>query len=597
MGTTAVGLADITEIDELNQISTFTATLANTTTNRATVAANISTPFKIYHDGALVLTGRVDVDKIVYTQTTIVLSGYASYIDLHFVFFSRDQGQYDIRRVQFDNTQADTILGFIVAGTGYTVVECPSTLISLRGEYESKLQWISAVAKACKYVYSGNTYSCDWWIDTAGGVHIKQERGSARGVLNLTDALERELDFAGIQNAAYGSGYGDGINQLSAVKTNAASVATYNSREVRKIDRRFMKQAALDDEMQEHVDTHSNPVESIPCSITTADWYGLGLSVGDTVTISDETTGIDGTYRIKRATITPVITVIEITNTVARLTSEIQDIKRQLYIDGGYMQGQTVPLNYSNMDNVQDGFPLKLNLHIPNKTVAINAAYISFDIELFRAYSTASSEESAHKHEFIIKTYHWDDIVTNLSGAIDNTVTTINVVSTADFHTWGTIYIDNEAITYNSKTPTSFTECMRGTGGTVAAAHLDAAMVDGPSFMLGGFYDDLGIPAIKMGGFGNDSPLKNETSEAGSAHTHVPNYGIMENTDNTPNISILIDTIDRTVALGGPWTVDVEELDITNYIQSTGKHTIELLSSKLGRLTADIWLQVFIQSD
>lgn len=64
-----------------------------------------------------------------------------------------------------------------------------------------------------------------------------------------------------------------------------------------------------------------------------------------------------------------------------------------------------------------------------------------------------------------------------LNGAINNAVTTIVVDSTTGFPTAGILLIDQELITYTGKTPTTFTGCVRGTNGTVAASHLDNSLV------------------------------------------------------------------------------------------------------------------------
>lgn len=55
--------------------------------------------------------------------------------------------------------------------------------------------------------------------------------------------------------------------------------------------------------------------------------------------------------------------------------------------------------------------------------------------------------------------------------------TTITVDDTTGFYTFGLIMIDNEQIYYSGKTATEFTGCVRGRGGTTAAAHLDNADV------------------------------------------------------------------------------------------------------------------------
>ena len=58
-----------------------------------------------------------------------------------------------------------------------------------------------------------------------------------------------------------------------------------------------------------------------------------------------------------------------------------------------------------------------------------------------------------------------------MNGGINNTVTTITVVSTTGFDATGSIQIANETITYTGTTATTFTGCTRGAGGTTAAAH------------------------------------------------------------------------------------------------------------------------------
>lgn len=64
-----------------------------------------------------------------------------------------------------------------------------------------------------------------------------------------------------------------------------------------------------------------------------------------------------------------------------------------------------------------------------------------------------------------------------LNGGINNSVTTITVVSTSAFTTSGAIWIDGEYITYSGKTATDFTGCVRGADGTTAASHSNGALV------------------------------------------------------------------------------------------------------------------------
>ena len=68
----------------------------------------------------------------------------------------------------------------------------------------------------------------------------------------------------------------------------------------------------------------------------------------------------------------------------------------------------------------------------------------------------------------------------SLSANINDSVTTIGVVSTSLFESSGTIQIDDEQITYTGKTnssPFQFTGCTRGVNGTTAASHSSGAKV------------------------------------------------------------------------------------------------------------------------
>lgn len=71
-----------------------------------------------------------------------------------------------------------------------------------------------------------------------------------------------------------------------------------------------------------------------------------------------------------------------------------------------------------------------------------------------------------------------DYATTLLNGSLTSTATTITVDSTVDFPEQGRIKIDNEEILYTGKTPTTFTGCIRGSRGTLGAAHSDNAVVN-----------------------------------------------------------------------------------------------------------------------
>lgn len=71
-----------------------------------------------------------------------------------------------------------------------------------------------------------------------------------------------------------------------------------------------------------------------------------------------------------------------------------------------------------------------------------------------------------------------DEITTTtLDGALTDSATTITVASTTGFDSTGTIFIENEQITYTGTTSTTFTGATRGANNTTAAAHDSATQV------------------------------------------------------------------------------------------------------------------------
>ena len=71
-----------------------------------------------------------------------------------------------------------------------------------------------------------------------------------------------------------------------------------------------------------------------------------------------------------------------------------------------------------------------------------------------------------------------DEITTNnLNGSLNDSATTITVDSASSFDSTGTLYIENEQITYTGTSSTTFTGCTRGANSTTAASHSDDVQV------------------------------------------------------------------------------------------------------------------------
>ena len=112
---------------------------------------------------------------------------------------------------------------------------------------------------------------------------------------------------------------------------------------------------------------------------------------------------------------------------------------------------------------------------------------------------------------------------TNLTGAINDSTTTIPVVSTAGWPTTGYFMIDTEEITYTGLTATTFTGAVRGANATAAASHGNARMVsrsrvimiaEGPNEGLAAQVIPFDLTVTAQAGRGSEARLNRETQVA-----------------------------------------------------------------------------------
>jgi len=91
------------------------------------------------------------------------------------------------------------------------------------------------------------------------------------------------------------------------------------------------------------------------------------------------------------------------------------------------------------------------------------------------------------------------------------------------------------------------------------------------------------------------------TSGNEGAHTHTLNApsGLYD-TGMAQGVHVYVDGTDRTTALGGPWgsgsAIDVSDLDISAYINTTGWHEILLSSTTLGVIIAQVSSKVYTKT-
>lgn len=76
-------------------------------------------------------------------------------------------------------------------------------------------------------------------------------------------------------------------------------------------------------------------------------------------------------------------------------------------------------------------------------------------------------------------------------------------------------------------------------------------------------------------------------------HTHQIIYGIYEGTVAT-GVKVKVDGVERLNNGGSGYSTDQNSLDLTEWITTSGWHTIELTSTQLGRINASIYIKSFV---
>jgi hypothetical protein len=181
-----------------------------------------------------------------------------------------------------------------------------------------------------------------------------------------------------------------------------------------------------------------------------------------------------------------------------------------------------------------------LRRFIRSNVLQLNYARIAFWLDAFRGYEAASGSGSSHVHS---TPAHNHKMFGNAGVALGATPTRYN--------------------------------CQDSTGATIQIDLSTTFNVDLWSF----------------------GPTAAGTSGPEGTHTHPMVPGIYESTVAT-NVKVIINGVDRTVALGGPgggFTTNQQELEVSQWLTIGQWNTIELTPSGLGRIYLDYaatgWVQ------
>jgi len=247
-------------------------------------------------------------------------------------------------------------------------------------------------------------------------------------------------------------------------------------------------------------------------------------------------------------------------------------------------------------DNVDSTHPLVLNVYLPAETLSIHKAILRFKLMPFRAYSKGALSGGG-------------TTVTSSSGGYTSSTTgsgggTVET-SKDSFWTYESVQIpdalswegshdhgDTDSVSNHNHGIPDGTSLATSDGGSVtfveSGGHYHNIPLDGghAHSIISQHVHDVTIPShthsFTVPSHDHDVDIPN--------HSHGIDYGIYTDTTAT-DITITINGVDKTSELGGPFTSDQSNIDIKQYLTSGQWNTIELGSSRLGRIDATVFIQ------
>jgi len=311
---------------KLNKLDEFTCEIPNNDYFRSMVMYGAQIDLR--YQGSRKFLGIIG--PTIYHDTKIVIMGKERAGRLKWLYFKKS-GSF---RISYDTIAANVVLGEILAATGYTIGECPTTPVSMRFENRKQLEAIEDLAKEL---------TKDWW---ATGVEMDVMnigiRGTYQGEIPGVTAGWKKEDPDAIENFVHMLGYGDGINQPIGSAQDASSRLAYGTRENVETDRRSTTTTSLGNLAAARVTDRSTPLETIDIHIDTRIAFDYGLEPGDTIYLYDPAKKLNSNYRIGQFSLGAMEkTKLELDIPVGRLTEKLRKLSTQHYEQSLYAQGGT----------------------------------------------------------------------------------------------------------------------------------------------------------------------------------------------------------------------------------------------------------------
>ena len=484
-------------------------------------------------------------------------------------------------------------------------------LFSIPNRFVEKYQW---TFDTTSYPFTINLKSID--TDSAPELFLRYGK-NLQGITKETDTTE-------LCTRLYALGYGEGVNQLTIESVNdnlpyldASTIGEYGVISRIFVDRRFedaqslkARAQAILSELQVPRVTYTLAAADIS-NITNFDWDKA--KIGTIAEVFDDELGkitalVMGIDK-PNLTENPADVVITLANKPQDIASSISDLADRQRINEVYSQGATNLNTYNFADNCDNIYPAEFQIYIPLETVRINKVLLSYKTSAFRAYSRAIDGGGS----FVDTTAAGGGVATSTAsgGGIATSTAAGGGTSTSTASGGGsfqTISFDDSGSVNFSRPLDSFKSFIQTSG---QHTHPDVEVSGQHFHTIFDFRLNFNVPnhthSISISDHNHSISIPNHTHAVSlSNHTHgisIPNHthnieqGIFEGGIPT---SLALEVDGNIVAGAG---LNATDIDIVPFLAKDGGgkiirgwHTITIKPNNLARITADVAVQLFIQS-
>lgn len=524
--------------------------------------------------------------------------------------------------VQRDNWTTSAILAFLLnmqhtkhwklGSVGFT------RYFSYKWENDNLLSALFSVPKPfdVQYQWTWDTQTYPWTInlvapESAVTCEIRERK-------NLV-GLEIEENPLGIFNRIYPLGYGEGDNQLTIESVNSGipyiedtdSVTEYGVREYIWADKRFEDAATLKASTVALLKKWKEPI--ISWKLSAADLSKITgeeidkLRMGRIVRLN-----VEGLPQVdlrimkeSKSDITgnPGNIQLEVGNLTGDLATTQADLERRQQINELYAQGATNIDSHDYCDNADQNNPATIRFYLPEEMVRVNKCDLTFETDEFRTYGRATQGGGA------------TSTTTSGGGGTTATSSSGGGISTSTASGGGTTQTSSGGGNHTHKmfTAVGFREnSAPNTSVVLEAANGHTILVnDGTSAGLeyytqgssGNHNHSVSVPShthnFNVPNHSHNVTIPNHTHDFTLPnHTHEIQHGIYKLNDIPSKVVIKVDGVTLPITSNSG-----ENINLIPYLKtdSEGKvvrgwHTVEIVPNGLGRITAQIIIQFFIQS-